>query len=184
MSQEEYIVGQCIKGNRDAQKLLYETYAGWLLGVCLRYVGQRSTAEDLLHDGFVQILTNIDHFQWRGEGSLKSWMLKLQHSVIMKHIRNDAKQSILILADDSSQPLEEIPNPENVGGIPGKILMQLIGELPIGYRTVFNMHVIDGLSHRDIAETLGIKEKSSASQLMRARRMLAIKINAWRKENL
>lgn len=185
MSQEEQIVEECRKGNRNAQKILYEMYAGWLLGVCLRYVGQRDVAEDLLQDGFVQILTHIHQFQWQGEGSLKSWMLRVQRNVILQHLRNKAKLNSILSIDDTHEQLEDIiTEPEDIGGIPSRVLMEMIGELPLGYRTVFNLYVIDGLSHRKIAEMLGIKERSSASQLLHARRLLAAKINIWNKKNL
>lgn len=78
--------------------------------------------------------------------------------------------------------VEEIPEPEDIRTIPCPVLMKLISELPTGYRMVFNLFVIDGHSHREIAQLLGINEKSSASQLVHARRLLARKINAWRKE--
>lgn len=184
MSQEEQIAEECRKGNSNAQRKLYEMYAGWLLGVCLRYVGQRDVAEDLLQDGFVQILTHIGQFQWQGEGSLKSWMFRVQRNVILQYIRNKAKQNSILSIDDAHEQLEDITEPEDIGGIPSHVLMEMIGDLPLGYRTVFNLYVIDGLTHRKIAEMLGIKERSSASQLLHARRLLAAKINTWKKKNL
>jgi RNA polymerase sigma-70 factor (ECF subfamily) len=86
--------------------------------------------------------------------------------------------------DDQPELLADVPEPETVADIPPGELARLIAELPVGYRTVFNLYVIDGLSHREIAQQLGINEKSSASQLVHARRQLSAKIEAWRKENL
>lgn len=173
----------CQKGERKAQQQLYETYAGWMLGVCLRYVGDQHTAEDLLHDGFVQALTHIGQFRWQGDGSLKAWLYKVQQNVILQHLRQQATRGEFLSIDENPQMVEDIPEPERVGDIPRQVLMRMIGELPTGYRTVFNMFVIDGHSHREIAQLLGINERSSASQLVHARRLLASKINAWRKEN-
>lgn len=182
MNLEENIAKKCQEGSRDAQRQLYETYAGWLLGVCLRYVGQRSVAEDLLQDGFIQILTHIKQFRWQGEGSLKAWLFKVQRNVIIQHLRS--KRNEFLSIDESPQMAEEVLEPENMHGVPLDVLMQMIGELPLGYRTVFNLFVIDGHSHREIAQLLGIKERSSASQLVHARRIMAEKINLWKKKNL
>lgn len=181
MSQEEYIAEQCKKGDRNAQRQLYERYAGWLLGVCLRYAGRQDIAEDLLQDGFIHILTHMQQFHWQGEGSLKAWMFRVQQNIILQYIRK--KEDVFSL-DDNPQLAQDIPEPENVNTIPRGVLLKMISELPLGYRTVFNLFVIDGLSHREIAQKLGIKEKSSASQLVHARRLLAEQINNWKKENL
>jgi len=183
VSQEEYIANRCLQGDRNAQRQLYETYAGWLLGVCLRYVSDQATAEDLLHDGFVQVFTHFNQFRWQGEGSLKAWLFKVQQNILLQHLRKQSTLHVLLSIDENPQLAEEIPEPEDIHAIPRTALMKMIRELPTGYRTVFNLFVIDGHSHREIAQLLGINEKSSASQLVHARRLLASKINAWRKEN-
>lgn len=183
MSKEQDIVRGCQKGERKAQQQLYETYAGWMLGVCLRYVGDQQTAEDLLHDGFLQVFTHIEQFRWQGEGSLKAWLSKVQQSIILQHLRKQSVHGVFFSIEENPQLVEEIPEPENVHSIPPTVLMKMIRELPTGYRTVFNLFVIDGHSHREIAQLLGINERSSASQLVHARRLLASKINTWRKEN-
>lgn len=182
MSIEQDIVQSLQQGDSEAGKLLYETYAGWLLGVCLRYVSDRSVAQDLLHDGFVQILTHISQFRWQGEGSLTAWLFKVQQRVILMHLRKQEQLFGTLSIEDVQA--EDIPEPETIRDIPRRVLMQLIAELPPGYRTIFNMYVVDGCSHKEIAKLLGIKEKTSASQLVHAKRLLATRINAWRKENL
>ncbi len=182
MSIEQDIAKRLKQGDSQAEKLLYETYAGWLLGVCLRYVGDRATAQDLMHDGFLQILMTCRHFRWQGEGSLKAWLFKVQQNVILMHLRKQHQLSETLPIDDMLA--DEIPEPETTRYIPQKELMKMIAELPPGYRTVFNMYVIDGHSHKEIAQMLGIQEKSSASQLVHAKRLLAARINLWRKENL
>lgn len=183
MNKEEDIINGCLKGNRNAQRQLYETYAGWMLGVCLRYVGDQATAEDLLHDGFVHIFTHFSQFHWQGEGSLKAWLFKVQQNIIIQYLRRQSAHGVFFSIDDNPLIVEDIPEPEEVCSLPHHVLMKMIAELPTGYRTVFNLFVIDGYSHREIAQLLGINEKSSASQLVHARRLLASKIKAWRKEN-
>lgn len=183
MITEKDIAERCKQGDRESQKLLYETYAGWLLGVCLRYVGDRDIAQDLLHDGFVQVFTHFGQFQWKGEGSLKAWLFRVQQNVVLMYLRKEKSSEDSVSLDDNLQ-LADVPEPETVHDIPQKEILRMISELPTGYRTVFNMFVIDGYSHKDIAKMLGIQEKSSASQLVHAKRLLATRINAWRKENL
>lgn len=182
MSIEQDIAERFGRGDSQAAKLLYETYASWLLGVCLRYVGDRQTAQDLMHDGFIQMLTHIRQFRWQGEGSLKAWLFKVQQHAILMHLRKQEQQADTLPIDDVQ--LADIPEPETTRDIPHRVLMQLIAELPPGYRTVFNMYVIDGCSHKEIAQLLGIQERTSSSQLLHAKRLLAARINAWRKENL
>ena len=183
MISEAELTERCKRGDNAARKLLYETYASYLLGVCLRYVGNRNTAEDLLHDGFIKIFSHFDQFEYLHEGSLKSWMFKVQQNVVLQHLRKNIEwQDVVSL--DKNEELTNITEPETVKDIPKRELVRLIAELPDGYRTVFNMFVIDGLSHKEIAKTLGIQEKSSASQLFRARKMLAERIIKWRNENL
>ncbi|MDO4497385.1 MAG: RNA polymerase sigma factor [Bacteroidales bacterium] len=181
MSIEQDIAERFRRGDSQAGRLLYETYAGWLLGVCLRYVCDRNTAQDLLHDGFLQILTHASQFKWQGEGSLKAWVFRVQHNVILMHLREQEKIHQLFTTDEPQLP--DIPEPETVADVPQAVILQMISKLPAVYRTVFNLYVIDGHSHREIAQLLGIKEKTSASQLVHAKRLLAEQINNWRKEN-
>lgn len=184
MNSEQTLAERCKHGDNAALKQLYEIYAGWLLGVCLRYVGDRQTAEDLLHDGFIQIFSNLDKFHWKGEGSLKAWLFKVQQNTVLSYLRKNIERQETVSLDDGNIPNFDVAEPETVKDVPKKILMQMIADLPVGYRTVFNMFVIDGLPHKEIARLLGIQEKSSSSQLLHARRLLASKIIKWRNENL
>lgn len=184
MINEKELALRCSRTDRQAQRLLYETYARYLLGVCLRYVNDHNTAQDLMHDGFIQILTHFHQFEWRGEGSLKAWLYRVQHNVILEYLRRHERLQEVLSIDEHPELTESTPEPESICDIPHDILLRLIRELPTGYRTVFNLYVIDGYSHSQIAQLLGIAERSSSSQLVHARRLLATRINAWRKENL
>ena len=127
---------QCRLGNNQARKELYEQYAGRMLGICLRYTGDRDTAQDLLHDGFLKIFDSFDKFTWRGEGSLRAWMERVMVNTALQYLR---KNDVI----NQSAPLEELPeeyeepDASDVEAIPQKVLMQFIEELPAGYRTVF-----------------------------------------------
>lgn len=176
---EEELAEQCKRGNNLARKELYECYSGRLFGVCLRYVGDRETAEDLLHDGFIHIFSVFDKFTWRGEGSLRAWMERVMINTLLQHLR---KKEVSYTDWEGKLPdIVEEPAESEVENIPQEVLMRFIQELPPGYRTVFNLFVFEEKSHKEIAALLGINEKSSASQLTRAKAALATKIQAWSK---
>jgi RNA polymerase sigma-70 factor (ECF subfamily) len=173
---------RCRQGDNKARKVLYEQYAGRLFGICIRYVGNRETAEDILHDGFLKIFCSFDKYKWRGEGSLRAWMDRIMVNTALQYLR---KEDLLSRADELEnieEPIDE-PDVSDVERIPPKVLMQMIGELPEGYRTVINLYLIEEKSHKEIAELLGINEKSSASQLCRAKAALAKSIKAYLKED-
>lgn len=176
---EQRLAELCRQQDNVARKVLYEQYAGQMMAVCLRYVCDRDIAQDLLHDGFLKIFGSFDKFVYRGKGSLKAWMSRVMVNLSIEYLR---KNDIL----SQTLTLEEIPDTipettdEEVDGIPQKVLMAFINELPTGYRTVFNLYTFEEKSHKEIAAILGINEKSSASQLFRAKAVLAKKI----KDNL
>ena len=146
--EEQELAERCRQGDNLARKELYERYAGRMLSVCLRYAGDRETAQDLMHDGFLKLFDSFDKFTWRGEGSLRAWMERVMVNTVLQYL-----------------------------------LMQFISELPAGYRTVFNLYIFEEKSHKEIARLLGINEKSSASQLTRAKATLAAKVREWMKRN-
>lgn len=173
---------QCRQGNNRARRELYERYAGRLLAICLRYVSDRDTAQDLLHDGFLKIFGSFDKFTWRGEGSLRAWMERVMVNTALQYLR---KNDVI----NQASPLEEVPevydepDDDDIGMIPQSVLMQFVRELPPGYRTVFNLYTFENKSHKEIAQLLGINEKSSASQLFRAKSTLIRKVKDWLKNN-
>lgn len=180
---EKDIAIQLRKGSTEAFARLYDQYADYLFGVCCRYVGDQQTAEDLLHDGLLQVYDNIGSFEWTGPGSLKRWLYIVQRNVVMMHLRKMSIWSETATVD-AEMAEEDIAEPENIDDISSEEICRMIAELPQSYRTIFNMYVIDGYSHREIAELLGIQEKASSSELAKARKILAAKINRWRKQNL
>ncbi len=173
---------QCRQGNNRARRELYERYAGRLLAICLRYVSDRDTAQDLLHDGFLKIFGSFDKFTWRGEGSLRAWMERVMVNTALQYLR---KNDVI----NQASPLEEVPevydepDDDDIEMIPQSVLMQFVRELPPGYRTVFNLYTFENKSHKEIAQLLGINEKSSASQLFRAKSTLIRKVKDWLKNN-
>ena len=159
-------------------RVFYDRYAGYLTAVALRYVPDPSAVKDILQDAFLQMMDAADRFEYRGEGSLKSWAIRIVVNGALKSLR---KQGRLQYVEDLPDVPEEADVP--VQQVPAAVLQQMIQDLPDGYRTVFNLFVFEQKPHREIAALLGIKEDSSASQYFRARALLARQIKAYLKEH-
>lgn len=172
LSPMQQLIELCKEGDRAAQKRIFDSLAPKMFAVCLRYMGNRDDAEDILQEGFVTIFQKIGTYS--GEGSFEGWARKIfVNTALMSLRRTDA----LKLSDDISEAWnmssEGATQIQNIGY---KELMKLISSLPAGYRTVFNMYVIEGYSHKEIADELGISAVTSRSQLQRARTMLQEKV--------
>lgn len=172
----------CRHGDNKARQELYELYAGRMLGVCLRYVGDRDTAQDLLHDGFLKVFDSFDKFTWRGDGSLRAWMERIMVNTALQFLRKKDVIKNSVEVDEVAEDYEE-PDGTAIEMIPQTVLMKFIHELPTGYRTVFNLYAFEGKSHKEIAQLLGINERSSASQFYRAKSALAKKVKEWLMNN-
>lgn len=179
---EEELSERCRQGENRGRKELYELYAGRMLGVCLRYVGDRDMAQDLLHDGFLKVFASFDKFSWRGEGSLRAWMERVMVNTALQFLRKNDVLNQSMALDEVPETSDE-PDASAVETIPQKVLMQFVSELPTGYRTVFNLYTFEEKSHKEIAQLLGINEKSSASQLFRAKSVLAKRVKEWMMNN-
>lgn len=166
------MIQACLDGNRVAQKQLFDSLAPKMLSLCLRYTGNRETAEDLLQEGFVVLFQKLDTF--KGEGSFEGWARRIFTTQSLMYLRKkDALKMSEDLEDARSLSSE---TPTALQDIGYQEIMKLITELPPGFRTVFNMYVIDGYSHKEIAEHLGITETTSRTQLSRAKTWLQKKL--------
>lgn len=171
---ESQLIRGCRKGDRLAQKELYETYSRKMMGVCLRYVNDRETARDLLQDGFVKVFTSMDSYS--GAGSFEGWMRKIFVNCALEYLR---KSDVLRESTDLDNMAELIqPDSSVISSMSAAELMTLVHELPTGFRTVFNLFAIEGYSHKEISEMLNITESTSRSQFTRAKQMLQKRINA------
>ena len=181
MTEQEIYEG-CRQGDNKSRRVLYTRYGGMMLAVGLRYLSDRQTAEDVLHDVFVNVLTNFGKFTYRGEGSLSAWLRRVMVNGALDYLRRNRQvDTVDVELMRDAEIEEEAPD---VSAIPAKVIMGMIGELPEGYRTVFNLYTFEEMSHREIAEHLGINEKSSSSQLSRAKSLLAKRIKEYlRKES-
>ena len=174
METEQRLVKAVLEGEQGAGRRLYARYSGQLMAIALRYMGNGEDAADVLQDAFVKVLTNINRFEFRGEGSLSAWMSRITVNEALNQLRRRAWLFHEELSDD--EPPDEEPD---VALVPPEVLMRMVGDLPEGYRTVLNLFVFEQMPHREIARQLGIKESTSASQYLRAKRMLAHKIREY-----
>lgn len=178
---ETELINRCKSGENIARQKLYESYAEAMLCICYRYTGDVDTAHDLLHDGFLKVFSSISSFQCKGEGSLRAWLSKLFTNLSLEYLRKkDLLRHGFPLEEAEELPDEAEPDANLLSM---DILMRFVTELPIGYRTVFNLYVWEEWSHKEIAKELRIQEKSSASQLNRARKILAARIREELKRN-
>lgn len=162
---DEELVKQCILNNPIAQKLLFERFNRKMMGVCLRYAGRSEEAEDMLQNGFIRIFEKIGTF--KGLGSLEGWIRRIVVNEALTYLRKNKAMQMNIDIDDIKYKL---PSSSHVGeSLNVKDLLNIIQQLPLGFRTVFNMYAIEGYSHKEIAEQLGISEGTSKSQYSRAK---------------
>lgn len=171
--QEEKILKGCQANNSFAQKALYTKFAPTMFGICLRYASDYHTAEDILQDGFVKVFKNIHKF--RSDGSLEGWMKRIFVNTAIEYYRKVAKAfrfSPLEVAGDTPYIDRQILELER------NELLELIQQLPHGYRLVFNLYVIEGFSHNEISKKLNINIGTSKSQLARSKKYLRKLINA------
>nr|WP_239483537.1 RNA polymerase sigma factor [Marseilla massiliensis] len=167
------------RGDTTAVARFYTMHAPYLAGVCSRYVASPDDTKDVFHDAMVKIMQHAGEFSYRGPGSLRSWATRIVANEAVNFLRARRKTDFASLDNMPDTPDEPTPD---VTEITPEEIHSLIRKLPDGYRTVFNLYAIEGKSHREIANMLGIKEASSASQYHRARNMLAHMIHEYRQQ--
>ncbi len=164
MTDEELVKG-CILKIPTAQKQLFERFSRKMLGVCLRYAGRSEEAEDMLQNGLIKVFEKIETF--RGTGSLEGWIRKIVVNESLTWLRKNKAMKMNLDIDEVEY---RVPGNSHVGeSMNEKDLLRIIQNLPLGFRTVFNMYAIEGYSHKEIAGLLGISEGTSKSQYSRAK---------------
>lgn len=167
METERQLLDAIHRGERAALRRLYDRYSRYAMAIGLRYVSDCDKVRDVLQDSFVKILTNIDHFDYRGEGSLKSWVARVVVNRSIDYLNSHEHLQFTDEIPDSTD--DEEPD---VGGVPPDVLDGMIGQLPASYRVVLNLFVFEQLSHKEIAQRLGINERTSAVIFFRAKKKL------------
>lgn len=164
-------------GDNGAMRDFYSLYADYLTGVCARYIADDESLKDVLQDSLVGIFSHIRDFRYRGPGSLQAWATRIVVNESLKFLRTRQRHELERLSHDVADEPEADDPP--IDDIPAEVIFRLVSELPPGYRTVFNLYVFENRSHQEIAEMLGIRKDSSASQLCRAKNLLARKIRQY-----
>lgn len=163
-SDEKGIIEACTRNERWAQRLLYEEYYNQMLGVCLRYSNNSDSAEDILHDGFIKVFRNIT--KYKIGTSLPAWIRRIMVNSSIDHYRKISRRRTENVEEARSVSFD---GADAVSQCSEKEILVAIQNLSPAYRTVFNMYVIEGYAHKDIAGKLGITESTSRSNLVKAR---------------
>jgi RNA polymerase sigma factor (sigma-70 family) len=161
------LIEGCISGNRRMQAELYQRFAAKMYGVCLRYAGNAEEAEDILQEGFIKIYNKIASF--RREGSFEGWVRRVFVNTAIEHYRRKIYLQPITAHEEATIEGKYL---SVLDSLAEKDIIQLVQQLSPGYRTVFNMYVVEGYTHKQIAEELGISEGTSKSQLSRAKQIL------------
>lgn len=162
------IIENCLTGDRNSQRELYTFYAPKMYNICLRYAGNQSDAEDILQDSFVKLFNNLHKF--RGEGSFDGWMRRIFVNTAIESIRRHKLGREAICENIENSVMDT--NYGTMDKILHKDILRTADLLSDGYKTVFNMYAVEGYSHKEIADTLGISESTSKSQFCRAKAIL------------
>lgn len=173
---EQEIIQGCIKGDGKFQKLFFEKYYSKMFAICFRYAKDEDEAKDILQMGFLKAFENIQKF--KKESSLSTWLTRIMINTAIDHLRIKNKQFLTPLSEQEYLiPMEQETTLEVVQELSPEEALELLQKLPAGYRTIVNLYAIDGLSHKQISENLGISEGTSKSQLSKARALLKKLVN-------
>ncbi len=164
---EQDLIKACVQGNEKAQKQLYEKHSRVMFGICLRYSNSYEEAKDILQDGFVKVFTKMRQFGF--QGSFEGWMKRIFVNTALEYYRSQKNH---LFHDDVEVASGIAHHDYTIDKISRKEILELIQAMPAGYRNVLNLFIIEGYSHAEIAEMLGINEGTSKSQLSRARVIL------------
>lgn len=167
---EEELLEGCLRQLPAFQQALYQQYHRKMYGVCLRYADNKDDASDILQDGFVQVFRHIHTF--RSGGSLEGWVRRIMVNMSIAHYRKRSRYFMTDIEEANGLKLDE----EVLSDMTAAEIMEVIQELPVGYRTIFNMYEIEGYTHPEIGEILNISVGTSKSQLSRAKELLRTKL--------
>ena len=168
------LIEKCKINDTKAQGELYKLYSSKLFSICLKYSRDYSEAEDNLQDAFLTIFDKIDQYKYKG--SFEGWLKRIAVNTVLQQYRS---QKVFNIVDDNISEDVELDMDEDDISLP--YLLKIIQELPDRYRLVFNLYVLDGYSHKDIAEMLNISEGTSKSNLARGRQILKQTIEKYNK---
>ena len=176
--EEKKLIQACIREEQQAQKLLYDLYSPKMYYVCLRYARHELEAQDMLQDGFVKVFDKIASF--KHNGSFEGWIRRIIVNTSLNHCRKRSFKQEQIGIEDFQ---DKVVSSKAISKIEEKELLALIQQMPQGYNNLFNLYVIEGYSHKEIAEMLDITESTSRSQLANARKWMRYEIEKQKINN-
>lgn len=178
---EKELVKACCAGDAQAQYTLYQRYSRKMFGVCLGYAKDYDTAKDLLQEGFIKVFQKLNKYD--GTGSLEGWVRRIIVNNTIDYFRKEARRGSYFTLEEEHLNLDEsiVPSIKNeaLRSIEVDEFLRMTRELPEGYRLVLNLHVVEGFTHAEIADKLGIKEGTSKSQFSKAKKFLYRHINEF-----
>lgn len=177
---ERTLLSQIERGDEAAMHMLYERYVRYLSAVVSRYIPNDEDVKDVLQEVFLNIFSALPSFSYRGEGSLKGWMASIALHEALGFLKKEGRVETTEMDEQLLNLSDDEPATEHV---PIDTIHLFIRSLPDGYRAVFNLYVIENKSHKEIASLLGISEGTSASQLHKAKALLAAKISQYQRTN-
>ena len=180
LEREQDIVQRVAKGDRKATRALYGDTICRMTSVCSRYVTDPDAVNDVLQDSYMSIFTTINKFQYKGEGSLLAWMTRIVVHKSVDWVKREMRRGAVELPGDIPEVIDD--DTADDCDLSADTIHSIIRQMPAGYRAVFNMYVLDGMSHKQIAAELGIAENSSASQLARAKAWLKNEVKKYLSE--
>ena len=170
LEREQDIVQRVAKGDRKATRALYGDTICRMTSVCSRYVNDPDAVNDVLQESYLSIFSTIGKFQYKGEGSLLAWMTRIVVHKSVDWVKREMRRCAVELPGDLPETIDD--DTAEHSNLSADAIHSIIRQMPAGYRAVFNMYVLDGMSHKQIASELGITENTSASQLARAKAWL------------
>ena len=173
--EERTLVKACSKGDIKAQRLIYESYGPQLMGLCMRYAGNREDAEEIFHDALIKVYNNIRNFKF--ESTLKTWIARIGINTALDFLRKKKKTLFLGHISDYDKELADVDIPQEVS-LEAEEAMKLLKTMPVHQQVIINLFVIEEMSHKEIATQLGISEEASRVQLSRAKKVLTNIINS------
>lgn len=162
------LVKDCLRGNSQAQRQLYDQYAPQMLGVCYRYTRSMRDAEDILQEGFIKVFHHLN--QYKNEGELGAWIRRIMVNTALNYLKRNRKYQEEMFFTEAY--LHPVADDDPAVRVQAKELADMIRQLPQGYQVIFNLHAVEGFSHVEIGQMLGISDGTSRSQYARARNLL------------
>lgn len=177
MSLDTKIITDCKKGKAYAQDKIYDLYSGAMLGICARYATNIVEAEDILQESFIKVFIKISKYDFTSVASFSAWIKKIVVNTALNYIRDNKKHKIFDEIDDKVEMhIQEQEQEEPNINISQKEILELIQNLPDGYKIVFNLYVFERYTHQDIATELDISVNTSKTQLFKARKLLQTRV--------